>query len=111
MSTESTLLLGKTDVSGSFTSEKQKGAGYHRLNNPLHTFVVSFKNWSGELKIQATLSLYPNDTTDWIDLAVYGDGSTDYDQPQTFNSTGNYVWIRATGNNSAGEITEIRYNY
>lgn len=44
---------------------KNYGAGYHRIDNPLHTFVVTFSNWSGLLEIQATLSLDPKDT-DWF---------------------------------------------
>lgn len=80
------------------------------IDSGLHTFVVSFSSWSGELLIQATLVVEPAES-DWFTVATFGDGSTDYDDAQTVNITGNYVWLRATGSISAGEISEIRYNY
>ena len=118
MSIESYVLLSQTNTVGSFTGEKSKAAGYHRRSDNLHTFTASFANWSGELRLQGTLKLYPNDTSDWVDLKdlndtiiVIGDSSTDYDQPISVNSRGNFLWIRAVGTITAGEITEIRYNY
>ena len=118
MSTESYILLSSTTTVGEFTGQKAKASGYHRRSDNLHTFTASFANWSGEVRLQATLKLYPNDTTDWFDLKdvndtiiVIGDGSTDYDQPITVNARGNFIWIRAVGTITAGEITEIRYNY
>lgn len=117
MSTEIKTLLGTTTTVGPFTGEKAKGAGYQRGNDCLHTIVAILKNWSGEIRIQGTLSLYPGEQ-DWFDLAdtngntiVIGDGSTDYDDRVSVNTTGRFVWIRAVGTISAGEITEIRYNY
>lgn len=118
MSTESYVLLPQTTIVGDFTGEKAAGAGYHRKADNLHTFTAAFANWSGELRLQGTLKLYPNDTSDWFDLKnanddviVIGDGSTDYDQPLSVNSAGNFVWVRAAGTTTSGEITEIRYNY
>jgi hypothetical protein len=118
MNQESFLLLSNQSTSGSFTSAKLKGAGYYRKFDNLHTFTASFSNWSGLLKFQGTLKLYPNDDTDWFDLKdslsnelIFGDDSTDYDQPITVNSTGNFVWIRAIGRNDTGSIDEIRYIY
>ena len=117
MSTESITLLSLTSTVGPFTGSKQKGAGYHKYNDGIHTFVVSFSNWSGELKLQGTLELYPGDS-DWVDLKdltnttiIFGDGSTDYDDSYTVNSKGKFVWVRAVGTVTTGEITEIRYNY
>jgi hypothetical protein len=117
MSTETITLLSNTSTAGTFTGTKQKGAGYHKYNDGIHTFVISFKNWSGELNLQGSLSLYPGDN-DWFDLKdlnddiiTVGDGSSDYDDVYTVSSQGKFVWLRATGTVTAGEITEIRYNY
>lgn len=117
MSKEITILLPSTTTLGSFTSPKQKGAGYHRYNDGIHTFVISFTNWSGLLSLQATLVLEPGDD-DWFTLKdannqeiTLGDDSSDYDQPVSVNSRGNFVWIRAVGSITAGQINEIRYNY
>ncbi len=118
MSIETTVLLSKTDSVGAFKSSKEKGAGYHKYNNGVHTFNISFKNWSGELTIQGTLELHPSsDNTDWVTLQdldgnplVFGDLSSDYDDNYSVTSVGKFVWVRAVGTNTAGEITEIRYN-
>ncbi len=118
MSTESIVLLSTTNSTGNFTSSKQKGAGYNRSQGGLHTFVIKFSNWAGELRIQATLELFPGDL-DWFDVdltdpngtvRVFDEDSTDYDDSYAVNTVGNFIWIRATGTISAGEITEIRYN-
>jgi hypothetical protein len=85
----------------------------------VHTFGIFFKNWSGELKIQGSLELYPsNDDTDWVtlkdvsnNLIVFGDGSSDYDDNYSATAIGRFVWVRAVGITTDGEITQIRYNY
>lgn len=118
MSIETTVLLLKTDTAGDFKSSKEKGAGYHKYNNGVHTFNISFKNWSGELKIQGTLELHPSsDDTDWVTLVdtdgnslTFGDISSDYDGSYSLTTVGKFVWVRAVGTVTAGEITEIRYN-
>lgn len=106
-------------TSGTFVTDKSEGSGYHYQNDNLHTFTVSFQNWTGELKLQGTLQLYPTtDNTDWVYLKdsndneiIIGDSSTDYDSSIIVNSEGKFVWIRAIGRTDTGEITEIRYVY
>jgi hypothetical protein len=106
-------------TTGEFVTNKEKGAGYHFQNDNLHTFTITFSNWTGELKFQGTLQLYPTtDNTDWVFLKdsndndiIIGDGSTDYDSSVIMNSEGKFVWIRAVGRTDSGEITEIRYVY
>ena len=118
MSIETTILL-PTTTSGDFNSVNQKGAGYHTQNDGVHTFSISFKSWSGELKIQGTLALYPStDDSDWVtlkdtagNLVIFGDGSSDYDDTYSATAIGRFVWVRATGTTTDGEITQIRYNY
>lgn len=117
MSTENTVLLTATGAeSYQFVySEKQKGAGYYRRDNPVHTAVFQFDNFTGSVKIQATLTLYPGDY-DWFDV-VYDNGDAleaGYSAPLftnvSRNFTGNFVWIRAAYRLEQGEITEIRYS-
>lgn len=117
MSKESTSLLSTTTV-GPIVSEKQKGSGYHEQNDNLHTFVITFVNWQGELSLQGTLALYPNDSSDWFQLRdldnnplIFGLDSSDWNDTYTANSEGKFVWIRAVGRVDSGEITEIRYIY
>lgn len=117
MSIETKTLLKTTTTVGAFAGEKSKGAGYQKGNDGLHTIVFVLKNWSGEIRVQGTLALYPGED-DWFDLidtdgntVVIGDGSSDYDDTQSVNTVGQFVWLRAVGTVSDGEITEIRYNY
>jgi hypothetical protein len=114
MSKEITILLENASATGKFISKKQPGTGYHQTYDNLHTFVLRFSNWDGELRLQGTLEIFPGDD-DWFDLRdsadtllVYGG---DYDGTFTANVRGNFVWIRAVGAIKSGIITEIRYNY
>jgi hypothetical protein len=118
MGTESFLLLSSINSVGDFISEKSQGAGYHKKSDNLHTFIITLSNWTGEIRLQGSLVLYPNNDTDWFDLKdlddqtiIIGDSSTDYDNSISVNSLGNFLWIRAIGTVTSGTITEIRYNY
>ena len=118
MSKESFILLPLTNTAGAFVGEKHKGPGYNRRSDGLTTIVTQFNNWSGALRFQGTLEIFPNNTTDWTDLLdgnrvliSYGGDSSDYDDAYSANVIGNFVWIRAIGTVTTGAITEIRYNY
>jgi hypothetical protein len=98
-------------------SEKQKGAGYHKYNDGVHTVVFQFDNFKGSVKIQATLALYPGDD-DWFDVTydtassvLTGLDSTPIVSNANCTFTGKFVWIRAAYTLIEGTITEIRYNY
>jgi hypothetical protein len=121
MSKENTVLVSNysydNEPSTFFYSEKQKGAGYHRYNDGVHTVVFQFDNFKGSVKMQATLALYPGDN-DWFDV-TYDTISTSLDALDstplvgTANCTftGKFTWIRAAYQLEQGTITEIRYNY
>lgn len=119
MSTESITLLSNISqeaAPGDSTfvySGKQKGAGYHKYNDGVHTVVYNFNQFVGTVKIQATLALYPGDN-DWFDVAgteVGGDSTVINSSATSYTFTGKFVWIRAAYNLQNGTITEIRYNY
>ena len=117
MSTESLILvenISQTDstINPNFVySAKNKAAGYHKRSDNLHTVIYSIKNFTGSVKIQGTLELYPSET-DWVDidssLVNFVDAA---EQNYSFNFRGNFIWIRAAYKNISGDITEIRYNY
>ena len=117
MSTESTILISNitTEVISPSVfsySDKQKGAGYHRYNDGIHTAVYQLSEFVGTIKIQATLELYPGDN-DWFDVDgtehSFDSSISNGAYPYTF--TGKFVWIRAAYNLQNGTITQIRYNY
>ena len=119
MSTQSTTLLSNVSAEAllggsSFQySGKQKGAGYHRYNDGIHTVVYDFDQFAGTVKIQATLELYPGDS-DWFDVIgteVGGDSSVIAAATLSRTFTGRFIWIRAAYNLQNGTINEIRYNY
>ena len=101
-------------------SEKQKGAGYHNINSGIQTFEFEFSNWTGDLKIQASLALDPSEI-DWFDVnltsvltgapLVFDRDSTDYDSTIFANAKGNFVWVRAVGTTDTGSIVKIQYNH
>lgn len=122
MSIESHLLLENINAEADDASfsygTKQPGAGYYRLANPLHTAVYTVNSFSGTIKIQGTLAIYPRDA-DWFDIdgTTIGDDSTimsgETVDSVSFsrNFTGNFMWIRAAYNLQDGTIVSIRYNY
>jgi hypothetical protein len=95
-------------------SDKQKGAGYHKYNDGVHTAVYQVDSFIGTIKIQATLALYPGDN-DWFDITGtevgFGSDSSAWTATNSVTFTGKFVWIRAAYNLQNGTITEIRYNY
>lgn len=119
MSIESHILLSNISqeaIPGDTTfnySDKQKGAGYHKYNDGVHTVQYSFDNFAGTVKIQATLELYPGNN-DWFDVEgteIGGDSTIIASATTTVTFTGKFTWIRAAYNVQDGTITEIRYNY
>ena len=120
MSTESTILLSNVSQeavpgdSSFIYSDKQKGAGYHKYNDGVHTAVYQVDSFIGTIKIQATLELYPGDN-DWFDVNSteigFGSDSSISTTTNSVTFSGKFVWIRAAYNLQNGTITEIRYNY
>lgn len=101
-------------------TEKAKGAGYHNKIDSIHTVVYSVNAFSGTIKMQGTLELYPEET-DWVDIegTEIGGDSTTIANPTSSTSienlsstfSGNFVWLRASYSIQNGTIIEIRYNH
>ena len=92
---------------------KQKGAGYHKNNDGLHTAVYEVDNFTGTVKLQGTLETYPGDN-DWFDIVgteIGGDSSQFVSSTYTKTFTGKFIWVRAAYNLQNGTITRIRYNH
>ena len=85
-------------------------------NNALHTIAVYTKNFSGALRVQATMSASPSDA-DFFDITMEGAGApansfTDSTTVTNFNFTGVYHSVRfAWGNDTdnTGVIDKILY--
>jgi len=118
MSIESIVLLSNitAEADGSTYSygDKQPGAGYHRRGDGVHTATYTVDSFIGSIKIQGTLTLYPSDD-DWFDIngaeIGLGSDSSAWTTTNSFNFTGNFVWLRAAYNLQNGTITQILYNY
>ena len=114
MSIETTVLVQSANTPGTYTSEKQKGAGYHQRYGYLHTLVYDLDSFKGSVKLQGTLALYPSDdNTDWVTIegTEFGGDSSVFTALQPVNFSGNFVWVRAVYTLEQGTINEIRYNY
>lgn len=117
MSTETIVLLSSTSAEAVGTAfsygAKQKGAGYNKHNDGVHTAIFQFDNFVGTVKIQGTLELYPTDL-DWVDVVgttIAVEDSTALITSETRTFVGQFVYIRAAYSIEQGTITEIRYNY
>lgn len=120
MSTETIVLLSNASDDSQPDvwqySDKNRGAGYYKNNNGLHTVIFEFDNFKGSVKIQATLEVYPTDS-DWFDV-IYNDSADPLEsldsspiiESSVRNFTGKFVFIRAAYQLEQGTITEIRYN-
>lgn len=117
MSIETTILVNNyateaVDSSWAY-SEKKKGAGYHKTSSSVHTYQYQLTDFSGTIKLQGTLELYPGDN-DWFDITgteVGGDSTIIAAAVLTGNFSGNFVWVRAAYNVQNGIIASIRYNH
>lgn len=114
MSQEFIILLENANVSvddSTFSySARKKGAGYRRTSDGLHTAVYSFNNFTGTVKLQATLSTDPK-SIEWFDIDFTEYTGNESTISHSVNFTGNFVWLRAAYNVQGGEITEIRFTY
>tara|TARA_Y100000592_G_scaffold98753_1_gene172682 strand:+ start:879 stop:1487 length:609 start_codon:yes stop_codon:yes gene_type:complete len=80
-------------------------------NKALHTIAVYTKNFTGALRVQATMSASPSDS-DFFDITMEGAGSTanSFSSSTTvtnFNFTGVYHSVRFCWGNSAGNTGVI----
>jgi len=107
MSKEATILLSNISTpSVNYTySSQAKGAGYHRKDSGTQTAICSFDGFSGEIKIQGTLSLYPGDQ-DWVDVHTSTYNSNESSDVITI--TGNFIWIRSAYILSSGTINSVQ---
>jgi len=119
MSTESFVLVSNITAespdSNYIYSAKNKGAGYNKNGDGVHTFVYVVDSFKGSIKMQGTLELYPGDN-DWVDIADTEQGLADDSTVWVSNTytdtfTGKFLWIRAAYNVVNGSIIEIRYNH
>lgn len=122
MPIENTVLLSNISTEstpGIFSyGSKKKAAGYHKISDGLHTAIYTVNSFSGTIKIQGTLNLYPGDS-DWFDIdntEIGGDsseiGGTDgLNFTVSRNFTGNFLWIRAAYYLENGIIVDLRFSY
>ena len=113
-----------------FTGEKYKGDGYYGRADGLHTIHTNLTGFVGKIEIQGTLAIDPT-SDDWFTVEL-GTGSltvdttgliskanitfVEYDEAititDTYNFTGNYVWVRAYVSNwTEGTVNYIKLNH
>ena len=93
------------------TTDKVKGDGYYKGGDGLHTVHYSITDFSGTVKMQASLATSPA-SADWFDIAgTTYTTSPDTDTDFVANFTGNFVWLRAVATYTNGRINSIKVNY
>jgi len=115
MPANSTILIPSTSHAANLdpatiTGEKFKGAGFYGMGCGLHTVSYQVTTFTGSIKTQATLATLPQEE-DWFDVVgsdYVGDNSTEV---YIANFTGNFVWVRAVVDYTAGTINRILINY
>ncbi len=90
------------------TGEAFKGDGFYGRSDGLHTVQYTCTSFTGTITIQATLAVEPTED-DWFQVAQYtGNNLT---SSSVANFTGNYVWVRAVLDYTAGTVNSIRLNH
>lgn len=112
------------------TSDPVKGDGYYGRADGFHTVQINLTDFVGIIKIQGSLDIDPEDS-DWFTVQLgTGNRSVDttglireenitqveYIEEKTgtnsYNFTGNYVWLRAKIENwTAGSVDSIYLNH
>lgn len=92
-------------------TDKVKGDGYYKGGDGLHTVQYAVTDFSGEIKMQASLAASPAEA-DWFDISgTTYTTSPDTDTDAMYNFTGNFVWLRAVVTYTNGRINSIKVNY
>jgi SOS-response transcriptional repressor LexA len=99
-----------SDADTVFYSDKNKGAGYHKNGNGIHTVLFHTEGFVGSITIQATLELYPGNQ-DWVDVHTETFALDSSNSARSSTITGKFVYIRAAYRIENGEIVTVRYNY
>jgi hypothetical protein len=111
MSNETIILaqnLATVSAGSAFSyTNKTPGPGYYRQNDTERTASYDFTNFTGTVKIQASLELQPGNS-DWFDVdsTVYT-ASSAVTTTENYSFTGNFIWIRAAYNLQSGTINRI----
>jgi hypothetical protein len=94
-----------------FDSDGAKGVGYYRGQGSIQTVYQRVTGFVGTVTLQATLDQNWQ-TAQWVDVNVFGDGSTPVTGVYPATLTGNYTWLRARITDfSAGSIDSITVMY
>ena len=100
-----------------YTSAKEKGDGYYKGGDGIHTYEVKVTGFYGTVKIEASLATEPT-ANDWFEVtgtehtADPSDSTVNRTGSYMYNFTGNFVWLRAVVTNfTDGTVNHIRVNY
>jgi hypothetical protein len=115
MPANSTILIPSTSHAANLdpeniTGEKFKGAGFYGMGCGLHTVSYQITTFTGDIKAQATLATDPQEE-DWFDVSGSEYTGTAATEVYITNFTGNFVWLRAVVNYTAGTVNRILVNY
>ena len=113
----------------SVTGGKYKGDGYYGRSDGLHTVQIDLNGFLGNIEMQGTLAVDPTED-DWFTVRlgsgqtidttgklvsattsklIYSDNET---SSETYNFTGNYVWVRVYVSNwTDGTVNSIKLNH
>lgn len=99
-----------------YLSDKAKGDGYFGNSDGFHTVMyAASNNFVGTITMQASLATDPT-STDWFNVigttSTYS--STNIRSTSTvdsYNFTGNFVWVRGRVAINAGSVFMVQYNH
>lgn len=99
-----------------YTSQKTKGDGYFGNSDGFHTVMyVASPSFVGTVTMQATLATSPAEN-DWFNVSGTTSTYTVLNTRSTstvdsYNFTGNFVWVRGRVTINAGSVFMVQYNH
>ena len=91
---------------------EQKAANYYGGYGTLQTVAFYLLNFSGRVRIQATLLSTPTSDADWFTVNDFDSRTTQTTNNFSSNIVGNFVWIRAhVSEFDTGTITKVMLSY
>lgn len=94
-----------------FYGDPQKAVNYYQGQGSLQTVFIRVSDFTGNMKIEATLNDDP-DFAQWFEVYDYGDGSSVVTDYHPVNITGNFTFLRVHVTAfEAGTVNSVLLSY
>ena len=105
----SVTIMSATGTEMNKYSTQTRGDSYYGYTDGFHTIQVIYNEFVGRVRIQATLSLDPQDDIDWMDIVIDPNSGL-YSGSSAWNEAG-YIQFNANAPATKSEAYSFQGNY